>query len=133
MEFIFKIKGEVPAKKNSNKFNTKSKVMYKDPRFVRWHESSLLQLNIQKRMYIDKIGHVWTQKDTLRGPLVMSIYLYHEDERNRDADNQETSLLDLLQDAEIISNDNWKVIPFTHRYNYLDKDNPRAEVHICQI
>lgn len=57
---------------------------------------------------------------------------YHGDYLKRDSDNQVSSILDTLVDAEILKDDNWKFVSKFAVSNDYDKSNPRVEFTILQ-
>lgn len=94
-ELIIVLKGEVACKKNSNKFNTRTKRTYKTDHFRKWHDYALLQTRVQNTLQ-KPFKRFWAE-----------FTLYHGTLRRIDSDNQVTSLLDLLQDAKVIEDDCW--------------------------
>ncbi len=65
--------------------------------------------------------------------LALTLTFYHGDLKRRDSDNQCSSILDTLIDAGIIADDNWKVIPVKHIYDFYDKGKPRCVVVVEEI
>lgn len=119
----FQIMGETPSKKNVNKFNTKTKRVYKDALFQKWHSDALLQLNTQ-------ICRTEPLPNLIDYPVSIHIDFYHGDYVRRDSDNQVSSLMDLLQDAKILSDDNWQIVRQIHVRNYYEKRESRCLVEI---
>lgn len=62
------------------------------------------------------------------------IVFFAETRRRFDLTNKAESIMDLLVDAEILADDNYKVVPFLALgYGGLDQENPRAEITINEI
>ena len=60
----------------------------------------------------------------------ISVIFYHGDLRSRDADNQLSSILDMLKDAKVIKDDTWKIIKRGSFDNEYDKGNARCVVSL---
>ena len=118
----FQIMGETPSKKNVNKFNTKTRHVYKDARFLKWHSDALLQVQTQKQ--------ICGFSSAIVAPIIISIDFYHGDYVRRDSDNQVSSIMDLLQDAEVLSDDNWQIVRQIHVRNYYEKREARCLIEI---
>ena len=123
MEYIFMLKGEVPAKKNSrqllaNKKNIPSK------NYQKWHENALFPLIFQRN----------AQKITkpLNYPLRVEITLTHGDLRRRDGDNGESSILDTLKDTRIIEDDCWQICRKVTVENLFEKGKPSVSIRITE-
>lgn len=117
MNYSFIIHGETPSKKNS-RINLPNGVSIPNERYREWHDMAQGQLMRQKRP---------------GKPLeVVSIDLLfiHGDKRNRDSDNQLSSIFDLLQDCKIIKNDSWQNIPHYAVDNDYEKNNAKAIIKI---
>ena len=116
----FTIKGNTPSKKNSRRSFVKNGRMINIPseRYEQWHELASWQL---KALKIPK----------LRPPYEISMTFYFKDRRRKDLDNAQSSVLDLLQDCEVIEDDDAKLLTHIESwYGGVDKDNPRVEVQI---
>lgn len=90
--------GETPSKKN-NRIGLRSGKNIPSERFRKWLQAKKIELFRQGILCppIDK-------------PVNISFVFYHKDERTRDTDNQISSILDLLKDAKVIKDDNWKIV-----------------------
>lgn len=119
----FQVMGETPSKKNVNKFNSKIKRVYKDAHFMKWHDDALIQLNAQ-------ICRSEPMPNLIDYPVTIYIDFYHGDYVRRDSDNQVSSLMDLLQDAKILSDDNWQIVRQIHVRNYYEKREARCLIEI---
>lgn len=118
MVYQFILEGEVPAKKNSVKFNSKTRCTYKNERFTQWHEYAQLCINSQK-----------TQKEPIN-KCNIHINLIHGDLKRRDCDNSTASIMDLLTDCGIITDDNWKVVREIKISNDYEKGNAHCIITI---
>lgn len=68
------------------------------------------------------------------GPFKVLINIYAENERGFDGDNVLTSVLDLLKDSKIVSDDNIKVVSKGGwEYMGVDRKNPRVLVTISDL
>lgn len=119
----FQIFGETPSKKNVNKFNTKTKRVYKDEHFLKWHSDAMIQLNGQ-------ICRIEPMPNLIDYPVIINIDFYHGDLARRDSDNQVSSIMDLLQDAKVLSDDNWQIVRQIHVRNYYEKNKARCLIEI---
>lgn len=110
----FVLQGETVAKKNANKFNRKTKVMYKDAGYQEWHENARLQLMCQWH----KLNLKTIDKSDIK------LEFYHADNRRRDGDNGTNSIFDLLVECKVIADDSWQHVPHHDVYNYpTSKEN----------
>lgn len=115
------LEGEVGCKKNSNKFNTRTRRMFKTAHFRNWHDSALFQVLSQR---VPPVPVARFQA---------GFVLYHGTRRRVDSDNQVTSLLDLLQDARVIADDCWTCCPHKTVDDVYRKGKPGAEVTIYPL
>lgn len=101
------ITGCVPSKKNCNKFNSRTKQVYKSSRFRLWFDEAKRQIAIWKRC-------LGADEPILKNKIVKVGYIvttfYNSDERRHDLDNQMTTIFDLLKDCGLIDDDCTKVI-----------------------
>lgn len=90
--------GETPSKKN-NRIGLRSGKNIPSEKYRKWLQAKKIELFRQGILCqpIDK-------------PVKISFVFYHKDERTRDTDNQISSILDLLKDAKVIKDDNWKIV-----------------------
>lgn len=122
---IFYIDGEVPSKKNANKFNTKTCRVYKTKHYQQWHDVARLQ--VQSQMQKQNIS------SPINEPVKLSVIFVHGDLARRDSDNATSSILDLLMDCKIIEDDNWKIIRELHIRNGYVKGQARCKVEIEKL
>ena len=121
----FQIFGETPSKKNVNKFNSKTKRVYKGEHYQKWHTDALLQLNGQ-------ICRTEPMPNLIDYPVIVHIDFYHGDYVRRDSDNQVSSIMDLLQDAQVLSDDKWQIVRQIHVRNYYEKNDARCLIEITK-
>lgn len=118
------ISGECPSKKNS-RINTRSGRSFPSKRYTEWLDSALFQL-------VDQIADFRRDGKELafeRG-LELTVTFYHGDLKRRDSDNQLSSVLDMLVDAQVIPDDNWEILPVKHIFDAYDKGNPRCVISL---
>ena len=121
--------GEVPSKKNANKFNTKTGVVYKDKHYREWYEDAKMQIQSQALMQArDVFGSV-----PLNCELKINLTFYHGDMRRRDSDNGTSSILDLLTDCGILEDDCWTIVRTLNIQNFYDKNMARCVIEIERL
>ncbi len=121
---VLVIRGETPSKKNS-RINTRSGRSFPSKRYTDWLDSALFQL-------VDQIADFRRNGKQLafeRG-LELTVTFYHGDLKRRDSDNQLSSVLDMLVDAQVIPDDNWEILPAKHIFDAYDKGNPRCVISL---
>lgn len=114
--------GETPSKKNS-KIRTKSGYMIPSKAHQKWHTDALLQLNAQLCRFDPMVS-------LIDYPVVIHIDFYHGNLVRRDSDNQVSSIMDLLQDAKVLSDDNWQIVRQIHVRNFYEKNDARCLIEI---
>lgn len=112
------IMGETPAKKNS-KVITKSGAIIPSERYREWHKSAMQQIDAQ--------CHVVTP---IEKECCIKMVFYHGDKRRRDSDNGASSILDLLCDSRILSDDKWEIVRKLQIENEYDKNMARCIIEI---
>lgn len=121
---VLVISGETPSKKNS-RINTRSGRSFPSKRYTEWLDSALFQL-------VGQIADFRRNGKTLvfeRG-LELTVTFYHGDLKRRDSDNQLSSILDMLVDAQVIPDDNWEILPVKHIFDAYDKGNARCVISL---
>ena len=119
------LKGETPSKKNS-RINTRSGRSFPNQRYVKWHDMVVSELHF----LIMKKQLEMIPKDT---QISLTVTFIHGDQKRRDSDNQLSSILDTLVDANILPDDNWKIIPEKHIYDKYEKNNPHCVIEIKEF
>lgn len=121
----FQIFGETPSKKNS-KIRTRSGFMIPSKAHQKWHTDALLQLNAQ-------LCRIDPMPNLIDYPVSIHIDFYHGNYMRRDSDNQVSSIMDLLQDAKVMSDDNWQIVRQIHVQNFYDKNMARCVIEIERL
>ena len=116
--------GETPSKKNS-KIMTRTGKLIPSRTHEKWHSDALLQLT----------GQITRQalKKPIEAPVSVDVAFYHGDLRRRDSDNQVSSLMDILQDSGVLSDDRWEIVRSIHVNNFYDKNNARCIIEIKEL
>lgn len=71
--------------------------------------------------------------DKIYSSCMIEITVYFPDKRKSDLTNKVESIMDLLVDCWIIEDDNHTVVTKLFLYSgWVDKDNPRANIHILE-
>lgn len=118
MQFTYLLNGETPSKKN-NRFTLKSGKTIVSERYRVWHEVALLELAKQGR-----------PKEPIYIPCKVSFCFVHNDKVRRDSDNAISSILDTLQDARILKDDNWQIVREIEVRNVFKAD-AKSGVLVC--
>lgn len=118
----FQIFGETPSKKNS-KIRTRSGFMIPSKAHQKWHTDALLQLNAQ-------LCRIDPMPNLIDYPVTIHIDFYHGNYVRRDSDNQVSSIMDLLQDAKVLLDDNWQIVRQIHVRNFYEKNEARCLIEI---
>lgn len=64
----------------------------------------------------------------------VKLIYYRADNRRTDLVNLQNATLDILVDANVLADDNYKIVTSTDGSRvYVDKDNPRTEIYISKI
>lgn len=117
--FYFELDGETPAKKNSRITLPNGRTI-PSKKFQDWHKAAMVQLISQQK-----------PKKPIESPVSIMLSFYHGDLRRRDSDNGTSSIMDLLVDAEILSDDNWQIVRQIDVFNYYEKNKARCRITIC--
>lgn len=116
------IQGQVLAQKNAKRASynpyTKRTIVYTEPRVKKWQG----EIDAQLMLY-----------DMVKGPVEISMKIWHKDKRPRDIDNEQTSILDRLKGI-VIEDDNCFILrKISCEFMGIDKENPRAEINIKSL
>lgn len=87
---------EAVGKKNAIKFNKKTGKMYRPKNISDWQENALIQIKRQ-----------WLGKECLKNAMLSFVFA-HKDNIRRDADNQVSTILDLLVKGGVLADDRWQ-------------------------
>lgn len=112
------ITGRIPSKKNSKqiiKVKGKPRIISSNAHKL-WHSVAMLQIGSDRGAMIKRCS--------------VQIDIYFPDKRKADLTNKAESLMDLIVDAGVIEDDNWKCVNELHLLAWYDKENPRAEIKI---
>ena len=120
------ILGETPSKKNS-KIWTKSGKLIPSKAHQAWKNGALIQLNAQ----LSTMGA--ERPKAIEEPVSITLTFYHGDQVRRDSDNQAASIMDLLQDAEVLEDDRWQIVRILTIYNHFEKGNARCLIEINKL
>ena len=117
--------GDVPSKKNKFRVVTNKKT----------GKPFILSSVTNGEWYNRAMSHLLENCSKLAFPddnkLILEMKFYSETARAADLDNKATTVLDLLQEARIIENDNWNIVTkLILEYGGKDKENPRCEITI---
>lgn len=116
------IKGRIPSKKNSKIMVCRGKypMLLSSKAYTAWHTDASWQLKAQKPP--QGIDHC-----------EIHIKFYAPDMRKSDLTNKAESIMDLLVDNGVITDDNWWVVKkITLEFMLKDKD-PRAEIFLYTV
>ena len=118
--YNFSILGETPAKKNS-RINLKNGISIPSERYREWHSDAEMQLRGLRGSLPE--SPIETQCE-------ITLNFIHGDKRRRDSDNGTSSIMDLLVDCGILSDDNWNIVRTIHVLNNYQKNEPKCDVLI---
>ncbi len=113
------ILGQVPAAKNRHIISMRGSrpMLLPNKEYRAWKEDAAWQLK--------------QAPPITNYPISLTCLFYVKDNRGRDMDNMLASVLDALQKAGVIENDDWQHIrPITIDCAGIDKANPRVEVYL---
>ena len=115
----YELKQEIPAKKNSKIFNTKTHRMFPSERYRAWHEYAALTLRPMVKKYIEDKCYI-------------VLVFCHEDNRRRDSDNGVSSIFDALVDFNALKDDCWQICRNHHVFNTYEKGNAWCRIYIFE-
>lgn len=114
METSLFISGRVPSKKNS-RINTRSGRSFPSKKYTEWHTGAMWEVKSQKpNMGIERCE--------------AHLIFHMPDRRRADLTNKAESVMDLLVDAGVITDDSWQVVTPITLHGFYDKKNPGVEV-----
>ena len=97
MEKIYTITGNVPSKKNS-RINTRSGRSFPSKAYQEWHSIASDEIALQGIQAFKK-------------PVRIQADFYFNNNIRRDLDNRLSSVLDMLVDLGVLSDDRWQCVP----------------------
>jgi len=116
------ITGRIPSKKNSKVMSCRGDKprLFPSAKFKRWHADAMKQLMVQRaKKGIDKCK--------------IELTFFAPDKRIADLTNKAESVMDLLVDDGIITNDSWFMVSeIMLRFGGVDKESPRVIVHVIE-
>ncbi|MCR5218593.1 RusA family crossover junction endodeoxyribonuclease [Treponema sp.] len=101
MNYLFRLDGEVPSKKNS-RINLQNRKSIPSKAYQEWHSTTIASLFCQAVR--QKI------KTPISGPVTICVEFCHKNLHRKDSDNGLSSILDALVDAAILKDDNWQIV-----------------------
>lgn len=110
--------GNVPSKKNQ-RINLRSGVSIPSAKFSAWQTDALWQVKQQTRQRFFK-------------PVAIDITIYFATQRRADLDNRVTSILDMLVESLVLSDDSWQMVPQITARAIYRKDAAGATVYITE-
>lgn len=111
--------GDTPSKKNSKRVFVRGgrPVVLSSKRHNDWHD------DLSKTLSLPQLNLELTE--------LVTVNFYFATKRLSDISNKAESILDLLVDCGVLSDDNHKVVPNLNIcFAGYDKENPRAEITI---
>lgn len=95
---------------------------------------------IQSQNYIDfaelakpQLLQQYKDKQAIDYAVNVKLVYYRADNRRTDLVNLQNATLDILVDANVLADDNYKIVCSTDGSRvYVDKDNPRTEIYITR-
>ncbi len=121
IEFV--LTGETPAKKNS-RITLRNGRTIPSKRYTEWHKLASSQIFSQSIKQV---------KNPLECPVKIKIAFTHGDKRRRDSDNGVSSILDLLTDCKVLSDDKWEIVRQLEVQNEYEKNNAQCKITIERL
>lgn len=113
------LEGNVPSKKNS-RINRGDGKSFPNKKFVQWQNDALIQVRRQTRQRLYK-------------PVVLEVIIYFGTMTKADLDNRVTSVLDMLVEALVITDDKWQNVPRIVAEAEYRKSKPGAFIRLTEI
>lgn len=120
--------GQVKAKKNNKQIARRAN----GQPFIRTSTETKAQENMMVQAFtIERLQQQFHKDQIEDKDIEIEIDFYNSDEHRHDLDNQLATVMDALVRAEVLPDDNQKVVrKETVTYKGLDKEDPRAEITI---
>lgn len=120
--------GQVKAKKNNKQI---ARRVNGQP-FIRTSTETKAQENMMVQAFsIERMQQKFYKDQLEDKDIEIEIDFYNADEKRHDLDNQLATVMDALVKADVLPDDNQKVVrKETVTYRGLDKEDPRAEITI---
>lgn len=115
----FVLDGNIPSKKNS-RINLKSGVSIPSKDFATWHKNAIREVMTQTRA-------------RFFNPVAMEVLLYFGTDGRADQDNKLSSILDMLVDACVLTDDKWQNVPQISLQAEYRPRRPGAFVRITDL
>lgn len=112
---------DTPSKKNSRIVVRRTGRSFPSRAYQEWHSRAVEHIHLNYPCSV------------VQGPVSVRMAFTHSTLRRSDADNKVSSILDLLVDCGILSDDNWKEVPEISVANRYVKGVDSCEVEILQI
>lgn len=125
MQSLFIHLDSIPVSKKNNKniaWNRKTgkPFIISSGRFNEWHRTAMAEITSRPIVEFD-------------GPVKIQIDYYFPTYRRTDLDNKTSSILDLLVDCNILTDDCWRLVPELIVTGNYDHNNPHTNILITEI
>lgn len=113
------LEGNVPSKKNSRAV-TRTGISVPNNKFIQWQNDALKQVRLQtrQRFYV---------------PVQLEVIVYFGTMGRADLDNRVTSILDMLVEALVLTDDKWQNVPRIVAEAEYRKKQPGAFIRLTEI
>lgn len=122
MKYEYIIFSETPSKKNS-------RIVLRNGKNIPNQKYQEWELFARVSILNNKKNNPLPEKP-IESPVILKLEFAHGDLKRRDSDNQTSSILDLLQDVEILKDDCWKIVRKIEVINRYNKDKPFCRISI---
>ena len=114
-----RLEGNVPSKKNQ-RINTKEGLSFPSKKFTQWQDAAMSQVRLQTRTRFFK-------------PVSIEVIIYFATLTKADVDNRLTSILDMLAECLVITDDKWESVPIMKAQGEYRPRNPGAFIRIEEL
>lgn len=119
--------GLIPSKKNSRITVRRTGRSFPSKKYSEWHKDAMSQLEIQGQDGGMQEYHAF---EICGKPVMIRAHLFFGTHGRADASNKIESVMDLLVDANIITDDSWQYVPELHITASYRKRAPGALIRI---